>query len=498
MVEAERLFASLKSPILPEHKLFSKYVSLKLLYRFDNWSNEEREVEVADELRMLKAILTLNKEYVIEQELENPWQTSAFNSPEYYRYLWKFAYATIWPFFETNHVNVPGMIITEMVKCNLLNNWLSNEFPDLLQSIEEKLGIKLNEGFLCASKLAFDFVVKENQYFGIFSNPKDILKAIFEAISATNFSKENDHDFTFFKGNPVIKLSEDRFAVRFMPFLIPAFGTGLYFKARVAFEEKHGKNKFREIFTEKFNEQFLVKTILDWCFGKKNQIIDINTLMSSSKKRSDYIVSNHKASFVFEVKDNLIKDELAGSFTAEKVEEKIDELFCKTNGTGLAQLSSTLERLPQGSKKKNRSWFAKHELFPILLVSSSKLNCSGVNLQINDAWENHFLPNMEDQIRRRVHPVTVIHIDSLIYFSDYFNSGNVSLQELLKLYHRQCLNFKLPNHKPMLESEAKLMVLRSAQSFYQFLDAEMRRRGYSKPTKHFIDAGLELGVKVDP
>lgn len=492
----EMVLANLKSPLLSTHRVFSNYVILLLLNKNKSGGVKVREIGPDDELRMLKAVLTVNQEVVEKQSLSNLWlkPNMAFNKP--IQGLWRSFYATTWPFFEVNNLNVPEQICLETIKCSLLVDWLSEYHKGCLDKIEDKLGFKVNEGYLSASMIAFKIGVAGKRVFEIFNHPQGIAGQVFESISSVEFSSEVNNDFTYLKANPVYKIDSNCYAVRFMPFLVPAFGTGLYFKARDAYSEIDPKFEFRSQFTKSFNEGYLVKSILSWCFDASSyQVIDVDDLLDGSDKKADFIVSNHKLSLVIEVKDNLIADNFSGSITAEEIEKKIDSLFCRDEkeGQGLVQLARTINRLAKGNQDQTGLRFDDHNFFPILLVSSSKLKCSGVNLQVNAAWEDRFLSTVAKDLSKLIQPVTIIQTDSLIYYADYFFSGQVKLEDLLSEYHQSRLRFGLVKDKPQTKESYAQGIYRCADSFYTFINEKMNSRGFKKITQHYYSHGLSLG-----
>ena len=194
-------------------------------------------------------------------------------------------------------------------------------------------------------------------------------------------------------------------------------------------------------------EKTLFKNVFENSFGtswQKSSFDNCNGALPDAM----FQIGNHL--FVIELKDSLMAEKTMESFDFKNIEKHIRETFVEVinkekNKTrkrkkGISQLASYIVKYRSGFYK-DFPYNPKLNIYPILVYTDYKYRLNGLNHYLATAFEKIVT---EDEtlslIKRRIHPLTVIGLDTLFHLQIKLREKKLKLADAIDDYHRHNKN----------------------------------------------------------
>lgn len=405
------------------------------------------------ELNLFKAFLVLNSRFT---EYNHDFQTNQ-NKESFINFivLQGFQLSEI-SMFEDDKNEFVKLIYATIYKVESLLKFLSTENLELIKAeFIKSYGLTNEKNFIYNMKYLFAtlFIAKlNNQY--IFTSQNLSCFDLIKNISATKITE--DEDFTELKKTPIYFIDEDRFSIVNFYFAVDLFYRSAKFRLQEIFRENEIKiDNFFSYYNKEFSENFLMKNLLDDIFSKKFFIKKIE-YENEERNEPDYYINYNNTILLFENKDILISKSIKSANDIGTIENFLKERFLqsKKKGVGIKQLVNSIEFIYTQNFKFDNTIKYNHkiEIFPIILVHDRVFESMGINYKLNNWFiEELNLRNIKCNEKFKIHPLTLMDIDTLILWNHNIKDNFKILKDLL-IAHTKQLNelpkksYNNPNH----------------------------------------------------
>lgn len=282
------------------------------------------------------------------------------------------------------------------------------------------------------------------------------------------------NDFISIRNTPLYKDESGKYLIIFGLFILEKIFKSLYWNIlRLAQTDcSEIKNPKSEIGLH-FSENYLTSKTLDIIFEPSDYYkLNSAAIRALSKKNNgepDYYARKNNVVFLFESKDASInsdyKTEEKKKLNYQELEKEFIKKFYK-NQVGdpkavLQLINNCLKVLNKSNAFDKNYDETKVLIYPVLIVHDNSFNALGFN-KLLDSWFREKLN--EELAKLNIHPerifqLTVIDIDCLIRFQEYFRKGIVTINDMLYKYYFFCIN----------APATKEGVMQSLSSFSKFL-----------------------------
>jgi hypothetical protein len=300
----------------------------------------------------------------------------------------------------------------------------------------------------------------------------------------------------------VYKLDKGKYRIIFDLFVCQLLHIGLYFKLSEINNNLPSAIKvpeFRNLYTFNFSEKHLSYHILQRIFSRRKWIKYSGQELDDAKiiAPPDYYVRNGNKVLLFESKDVLINAKIKASKDFNAYESELKKKFyftvsgTKTKKKAILQLLNSIETLLDHNNNLDVNYKSKNlRFYPVLLTHSSQFDTIGLNNILNK-WFLKELNEIEKKrgIKLKVIPLTIINIDSLIYFEDHLRDV-IDLFGVIEKYHffttfKTTKKYKSESH--VYESKEKTLI-----PFSTFFFNYMRDKKLLTPPSFIRDHGFKV------
>lgn len=266
-------------------------------------------------------------------------------------------------------------------------------------------------------------------------------------------------DFIAIRENPLYKIDEGKYRVVNKQFLIEKIFKSLTFMFWLEINNKlvSDQNKiadFKGQFGEEFSENTLLYKVLDDSFPNKWIKIsgqDFKNL-NYDKGEPDYYLRFKNKILLFESKDVIIKGEIKQSRNHQKIIKALADKFNKTEengrGVGIPQIVKNIKRIMNKHYEYADVDYNSEtiRIFPILLVHDKQYDTLAFNKILNE-WFQDELDGIKDECNiSKVEKLTLINIDTFIYYRDIIKNGKVIFDQIITKYHSKANKLISFNH----------------------------------------------------
>lgn len=236
------------------------------------------------------------------------------------------------------------------------------------------------------------------------------------------------NDLLNIKRYPLYKYSDNVFLLLDTEFLFYKFFSGLYHDLKELCTETNN-TKFGHDFNTDFMERHLLNEVLRNTFGKnylqfsESEIKAIKYKNINNLALPDYYVRNGNKVFLFECKNSFVSGELIASQRFDDIENDIKKKFYfdreRRKKRAIVQLLNFVNNKETGcydffDQKKQAG---KLRYYPIIVVTDQILTSIGFNELFNE-YLNIEKEEIEQDLMKRIKPLTIIHIDDFLYFDE--------------------------------------------------------------------------------
>jgi hypothetical protein len=179
---------------------------------------------------------------------------------------------------------------------------------------------------------------------------------------------------------------------------------------------------------------------------------------------------------LFESKDFFMRGniKLSYDFSAIEAELKNDSRL----GKAIKQTTHNIQRVIDMVMPDKGYTSNTVEIYPIIITHDALYNCTGLNFWVH-LWLVDEIQNLKDDPAysgynfSNIKPLTLIDIDTLIVYQNYFNSGAFNLSELIREFHA-AVNYEGNNIQDMEQ-----YALQSCIPFSEFVRETAQNRDIS-------------------
>lgn len=237
------------------------------------------------------------------------------------------------------------------------------------------------------------------------------------------------------------------------------------------------KENFFSFYNLEFSENFLMKNILDDIFKKKYFIK--KSIKTTNKGEPDYYIRHNNRIFLFENKDILINKTIKASKDITKIDSVLSKKLLKP--MGINQLVNSIEDIINNrfmyddlANKKNN-----FEIYPILILTDNILEIPGANYKLNNWYIQLLKERFQDKYSNKIKNLTLIDINTLIFWTDYFKNKDRNFRDILKTHFKKMKGDN--KNRPRNENEGNKAVLS------QFSPISLRLPYYVETSKTLIN-----------
>lgn len=377
----------------------------------------------------------------------------------------------------SNYITRSQVFISQFLKFIQFEKWLRSkkEFENLERDYLNEIGVKkwseyINDVFQINS-LSFQHII-------IYSDSNPVLKNTLDYLSSEVCNKTAWNELLAVKKNPLYKINDSKYLVLDLDFLIEKFFTNVYHDL-VHLSKKQNLLAFHSDYNKEFMEEYLLNKSIENIFGKsfvKFTQTKMNTLkpQKSNIGLPDYYIRNGNKVLIFECKNSYISHELINKLDLKLLEDDIKNKFyvnTKKRKKAIKQLMDFIVNSTNGNYSFFDSSAKPNKLiyYPILIITDPLLRSMGFNKLMNEYLDLE-KEMIDNDLRKRILSVTVIHIDDLLFYDKDLKQLGV----LIKDYHKYLSNkeyieemisfsvylstIKFPNYKRLNEKLIKEFV----------------------------------------
>lgn len=287
-----------------------------------------------------------------------------------------------------------------------------------------------------------------------------------DALSHTNINE--DIDFRLLRSVPMHKIGNNTYIPVMPLFLIEQAYKGLYFRLSRINRNLKIVPDLKSYIGKEFTENVLFYNAIKNVFQNRyfqRSGIEMDPL-SDGKGNPDYYIRNGNKVYIFELKDVLLNSTVLTSQDYNIIEPELREKFYKNSkghNKGVTQLAHNCKDILAGSINWD-TVYKPHRvtIWPIIVVTDNIFSVPGFNQILNNWFQEYLDTEISGINKNQIHPLTVISLDTLLYFPPKEVSR---IEELLSGYST-CLNpQRYIGSMPLTEYEASIKYQESMNSF---------------------------------
>ncbi len=244
----------------------------------------------------------------------------------------------------------------------------------------------------------------------------------FDYISNHNINSSEWNELSEIMKNPLYRMNNGEYLIIDFYFVLNKFFTGMYHDL-LNFSNSENSN-FHQVYSSDFIEKYLLGNAINSVFG--NKYIQFNEdKMKSYKVKNinnlalpDYYIRNGNKVYLFECKNSLISLSSKLEKKYEKVETDFKRKFYESKNKNKAakQLLNYINLSNEGKYSFFDHFTKVNNLvyYPIIITTDDTLTSLSFNSLINE-FVTKDLNEMDNKLKSRIKPITIIHINDLLY-----------------------------------------------------------------------------------
>ena len=355
----------------------------------------------------------------------------------------KFLYEKMfWPLLlsETD-VNESIRIEYELYRLKFFIEGIKKEYPDTTNIIDnffKERGFDSFSSYASALSIIFlDYITSYTNHQKLKSGIKES-EQIHKLFSSLVINDIEISSYFQLKTHPVYYYNGAYYVLHWNYFLSQIFiGTFM------ALEKKLNEAGFKDIKKASglIVENTLFKTVLTTSFSKYWQyaLFDVER---DGKPDAMFKIGNHL--FIVELKDNLMSESVMESLDYKCIEDYINKTFIQSGKKkkAIKQLVSYINNYENNEYGDDGFSYNKRlNIYPIIIYTDYKYRINGLNHFLSTKF-NELINQEEIQqyTRQRVHPLTVIGLDSMFNLQHKFRDKRLKLADSIDNYHKYIKN----------------------------------------------------------
>ncbi|MBD5197507.1 MAG: hypothetical protein HDS89_08690 [Bacteroidales bacterium] len=314
----------------------------------------------------------------------------------------------------------------QLVKAHAFLIFLQTHQPELLQELLREFSCNRIEEFLIRFVNfvlpAIDSIAKKQKTEITVPKIADYEEVIHFADALSHVTINEDIDFKSLRSVPMHKINDNVY-IPIMPlFLIEQIYKGLYFRLSRINRKLKIVPDLKSYIGKEFTENVLFYNVIRNVF--KNRYFQRSgiemDLLADGRGNPDYYIRNGNKVYIFELKDVLLNSNVLTSQDYSKIEPELREKFYK-NSKGhhkrVTQLAHNCKDILSGTIKWDTAYKPRRvKIWPIIVVTDNIFSIPGFNQILNNWFQEYLNTEISGINQDQVQPLTVITLDTLLYF----------------------------------------------------------------------------------
>lgn len=270
----------------------------------------------------------------------------------------------------------------------------------------------------------------------------------FDYISNHNINSSEWNELSEIMKNPLYRMDNGEYLIIDFYFVLNKFFTGMYHDL-LDFSNSENSN-FHQVYSSDFIEKYLLGNAVNSVFGNKYIQFNEDKIKSYKVKNinnlalPDYYIRNGNKVFLFECKNSLVSLVAKLDSKFEKVETDFKNKFYESGNKNKAakQLLNFINLSNEGKYSFFDTCAKNNNLiyYPIIITTDDTLTSLSFNNLINE-YVIKDLNEIDGKLKKRIKPITIIHINDLLYRTTYLKK----LDYIIDSYHKQFNNQNIKN-----------------------------------------------------
>lgn len=475
--------------------IINPYSSLKLFeYYFSKPEEPQTQTNQEFEVNLFKAYLVLNSGFTEIQKI-------AFTLPDDLEddlEISMMMFCMQYPINDKTNYDIEEIWITQIIKSIYLFEFLESDIKaqPLLSAFLKHFNCTTWKQYLKnLIPLTLPAIKKEKEaHTDILVEPGDNFEqgcAFIEKLIIDEQDDLDQNDFLTMRAKPFYKIADGVYRIIFDLFVVEKIFKGVYFLLRDVNENLPSESRIKDVRSFYGNE--ISEKIL--CYKTIESIYPNKCIRFSGKELDemkidgapDYYVRKDKNILLFESKDFLIAADKKMSFDFNVYKEEFSRILDfeelpndKIKPKAVTQLANSVRRILKKEFKADKDYHYRDvSIYPVLLTHDHQYDTPGFN-ELIDSWFQDELSKLEEEglFIHRVKPLSVVNIDSIIYYQVGL-AKNIPLHKILNLYHENKL-IRTPSKKFKSAQEFQKVIMSKLIPFAIFISQYFNARGLWK------------------
>lgn len=428
--------------------IVNTYTSLKLVENAVNKGASHTLTNTQTEQNIFNAYLLLN-------EQDNAKDVGILKSLEEKEGILRFPLLVMTQtlrYSDINSANYQLLFADQFTKAIMFFQFIEEKYPAILKAYLDYFNCKTWQRYMEKMFPLISPMSKVKKGFTRLTiNPGPRYEEDVEFLNKFSFGEESEElipfDFVSIRSKPIFKIDDHTYQIICDTFLYEKIFNGIYFTLKTI--PSLANVDLNTIFSLEFCEQTMLYKQLNKIFVYKATTY---TGLELDKEYGiagapDYYAKVRNNVFIFESKNIMLDKEIkeAANYQAYETEIRQKLYFdIKINETtgqekikpkAILQLIRSIEKLLDKTSEvdtvKNTA-----RIYPIVVVHNQQFDVAGLNHLLNH-WFFEELAKLAAKglVIKNVRPLTLVNISTLIFYNDYFSSGQLRLALLLDQFH---------------------------------------------------------------
>ena len=467
-------------------------LSIESLLNLFVWLNEKKDIpervlkeDVTLTLPLFQLYLLFNDDVLRNYEV-------ARKSVEEYKgkdSLQRMLLAMSFPQNDFLNADYAQLAVTQFYKALMLLEYISDqeEYQLLYRKFLEEYYCSTKEEFLRSIGTAVVLPLKNTQpgwsvlnvpQGPMFERDCSFLEKI--TVQSDDATLYEQNDYLSLRTNPLQKLKKGEYRIIYDQFLLKKVYNGLIFilSGLVKADKSLFPKDFLGTIRNDFSEGVLLYEVLKSIYSRRKVFSASGKEFKSVgiDREPDYYIRDSQSVLLFESKDFFIPGDVKLSYDFRKIEEALKNNRLEK---AIKQLIRNVERVLLKGLKLDQDYCVNEvTIHPIIIVHDSLYSAPALNYWVHFWFEDGLAAlqqkkELKDFDFFRVFPVTVVEVDTLIFYEEQFIQGQLNLETLIQQYHA-FVNFR--KQEFLSRDEIETHALQSAIPFAEFVRQESYRQ----------------------
>tara|TARA_R110002051_G_scaffold110207_1_gene182821 strand:- start:4325 stop:6088 length:1764 start_codon:yes stop_codon:yes gene_type:complete len=466
----------------------------------ENFTNKEIEIKVFKAYLLLSKINTTDRTPILNESTKHL-------KGEISKYATAYCLGLFLNSSDFSNYDVRKIFVTQTIRAISFFNFLEEreEAQELLKEFYKEYNISGYQDYVKGLlPIKLSVITKEKDAHTDIKVTKDENQVssieFLEKFSIDEAQLLEEFDFVNIRSTPIYRVDENTFRLIYPLFVLELIGNGLYFKFKAINDKLPKAKKVKDLYglkTYEFSEKYILHTVLREYFGNRYFQRNGDELDAEYDGAPDYYMRNGKRIFLFESKDILINAKVKQSSDFNVINNELAiKLYQNEKGKSKAvlQIISNIRKILSKTLEFDSGFNPRNVVIhPVLVLHYRIFNTAGLN-----KWINFWFQDELEKLRQEgynvsnVKPLVLIDIDTLIFNKDVFKNRKLSLEEVLKYYQDNFINFSVKEKKYHSQEEATQATKNSFIPFGEYLDNAVDLKGLRVIPEEFKEKAYGL------